>query len=485
MDTIPEPFSLRNPLVSPESARRGFRVPFGLRDGRVWAPSEVARGKACDCVCPGCLAPLAAKAQTSRRKRPHFAHLAQTDCHTGCETGIHLRAKQIIEDRRELLLPAWIGDLLEMPNPPQARDDGGQLHEGRIVEMPASRVALLKVQPECWLGSYKPDIYALDATGELLIEIRVTHAVDDKKAERVQARAHRMIEIDLSALDRSLPLDPDGFEHAVLFEYTNRTWISCPQAVEDWRASKDTLDRQVAERNRWLADQDKLAAQAAWKRQERAATEAKDKASRREHMRQLERIKHANDLALLKELTEPSRVARVLREYQMGAEARVSELLELATPAVRSACLSAHPDSWIFGVDPGLWQLLAYDQFIGKRQPGDRFNQRDVATWVRTRFPYEKPLYRLFITQYVKRLEARQAGFGKRRLAYWAFTQEENTLIPNFYAPINTFMERLAYAQIIRHLPSPIGECEVLSPPQSGFNPIAGIHANSRGKSLL
>ena len=93
MDTIPEPFTLRNPSGNPLARRGGFRVPFGLRDGRVWAPEEVAKGKACGCICPGCHAPLAAKAQESRRKRPHFAHLTDTGCQTGRETGIHQRAK--------------------------------------------------------------------------------------------------------------------------------------------------------------------------------------------------------------------------------------------------------------------------------------------------------------------------------------------------------------------------------------------------------
>ncbi len=467
MDTIPELFSLCNPPAGSRPVRRGFRVPFGLRDGRVWAPAEVARGKSCDCVCPACLTPLAAKAQSSQAKRPHFAHLAQTDCHSGCETGIHLRAKQVIEDRRELLLPAWIGDLLEMPNPPQAWDDRGQLHQGRKVEVPAQRAGLLEVEQECWLGTYKPDIYAVDDTGELLIEIRVTHAVDGEKAKRVQARGHRMIEIDLSALDRSVAHDPDAFEQAVLFELANRTWISCPQAIEDWQASKEALDQQVAERNRGLAEQDNLANQAVRKHREQEGCDARDKAGRRAYMRQLERSKHANDLVLLIELTEPTRIARVLSEYQRTAEARVSGLLDHAIPPVQSACLCTHPDAWIFGVDPGLWQLMAYDHFVGQRRAGYRFNQRDVATWVRTKFPYEKPLYRLFITQYVKRLEARQAGFKKRRLAYWAFTDEENALIPSFYEPINTLMERLAYAQLIKYLPSPTGECVVLAPPGS------------------
>jgi hypothetical protein len=475
MDTIPELFSLRNPPTNFPVKRVGFRVPFGLREGRAWAPGEVNKGKACGCICPGCHAPLAAKAQTSRRRRPHFAHLTDTGCQTGRETGIHLRAKQVIAERGELLVPAWIGDLLEIPNPPTARDDEGRLHQGRKVDYPALRKTLENVELERSYGTYQPDIYAQDNVGELLIEIRVTHAVDERKAARVQAHGRRMVEIDLSRLDRVIPHDPAAFEQAVLFDPSNRTWISCPEAVANWRASKDELDLRIANFNEQLARQRELAAKATQARLEREAWAAKDKSTRRDYVRKLERNKRADDLAQLKELASPDRVSRVLHDYQVSAEARVSELLDAASAATRSACLRAHPDAWIFGVDPVLWQLLAYDHFVGKAAPGSRFNQKDVAEWVRGRFPYERPLYRLFVTQYAKRAEARRAGFAKRQLGYWAFTEEENALIPNFYAPINDFVDRLESARLVRRLPAPIGECEVSPPSPSGFNPIAAI----------
>lgn len=470
--TIPEPFSLCNlPRAAGRRDRSGFRVPFGQRDGRVWAPAEVASGKACGCVCPGCSAPLVARALSSRRRRPHFAHLNSAGCQTGYETGIHLRAKQVIEDRLELLLPAWDGDLLEMPNPPTARDDNGQLHEGMRVDVPARRVAITNVEQEVWFGSYRPDVVAVDDVGVLLIEIQVTHAVDAGKSKRVQAQGHRMIEIDLSNLDRSIPHDPDAFQRAVLFELLNRAWISCPRAVAAWQASKAELDLQVAERNRYLAEQREAAALAAKECQARQAREEKGKESRREYMRNLERARHEEDLKVLMELAAPNRIQRLILEYQANSEACVSNLLDAAPAAVRSTCRVAHPDAWIFGVDPVLWQLLAFREFVARRSAGDRFNQREVATWVRKSFPYDQALYRLFVTQYAKRADARRAGYAKRRLSFWAFSDEENRLIPNFYAPINAFMDRLADAALIRRLPAPLGEFEVRALADRGLNP--------------
>ena len=480
MDTIPEPFTLRNPSGNPLARRGGFRVPFGLRDGRVWAPGEVAKGKACGCICPGCHAPLAAKALESRRKRPHFAHLTDTGCQTGRETGIHQRAKQLIAQRQEVVIPAWTGDPIDMPNPPHARDDEGRLHWGRNIDRLMRRVGLSEIEVERSFGTYQPDVSARDEVGELLIEIRVTHAVDDRKAARVQAQGRRMVEIDLSQLHRNVPHDQSAFEQAVLFDPVNRSWISCPEAVEDWRASKQELEDHVAARNVEIALQRDQLARAAEVRRERETQEAKDKEGRKAYVRRLKRAMHANDLAQLSELTSPDRIKQLLRERQISAERRVGELLDAVPSAVRSACLRAHEYAWVFGVDPVLWQLLAYDHFVAKQSPSHRFNQKDVATWVRRSFHPVASLYRLFVAQYANRAEARRAGYSKRRLNYWVFTEEENARIPNFYAPINDFIDRLEAARVIRHLPAPIGECEVLVPPAAGWLPVAAVDAAPR-----
>jgi hypothetical protein len=367
-----------------------------------------------------------------------------------------------------------------MPNPPHARDEEGRLHWGRRIDHPTRRAGLRDIEIERSFGTYQPDVYARDEAGELLIEIRVTHAVDDRKAARVQTQGRRMVEIDLSQLHRNTPHDQSAFEQAVLFDPANRSWISCPEAISDWHASKRELDEQVAARNGEIAQQREQLVKAAKARQEREAQEAKDKDGRKAYVHRLKRAAHANDLDQLCELTSSERIKNILRKYQISAEERVGELLDTVPPAVRSACLRAHKDAWVFGVDPALWQLLAYDHFVAKQSSGHQFNQRDVATWVRRSFHAEATLYRLFVAQYANRAEARRAGYSQRRLDYWVFTEEENARIPNFYAPINDFIERLEAARVIRHLPAPIGECEVLAPPAAGWLPVAVVDAGPR-----
>ena len=47
--------------------------------------------------------------------------------------------------------------------------------------------------------------------------------------------------------------------------------------------------------------------------------------------------------------------------------------------------------------------------------------------------------------------------------------------IPNFYTPVNDFVDRLESARVIRQLPAPKGECEVLPPPAAGWLPGAYV----------
>src|SRR3546814_11071478 len=86
-----------------------------------------------------------------------------------------------------------------------------------------------------------------------------------------------MIEIDLSRLDRDTPHDLAAFEQVVLNDPANRTWISCPDAVADWHASKQELDEQVAACNEEIARRREQQAMAAEKRRRQEDRNAEDK----------------------------------------------------------------------------------------------------------------------------------------------------------------------------------------------------------------
>lgn len=221
------------------------QIPFGLRDGRIWAPLEVENGEACGCVCPACGGPLVAKHGHGRR-RPHFSHRTATECSGNLESAIHRRAKQLICDNLSILLPTWTG-LPGFPNPPIAQTVSGRRIAGDKIVWPAETVSLCGGQLEPDFGLFRPDVAARDDQGELLIEIRATHAVDDAKAALVRQGKHRMIEIDLSRMSSDSLFDPEGFKNQVLFSQTNRTWISHPAAERAWKLARDRVKALAAE----------------------------------------------------------------------------------------------------------------------------------------------------------------------------------------------------------------------------------------------
>lgn len=220
-----------------------MQVPFGLRDGRLWSPLEVARGVQCGCQCPGCGSVLVARPGTGRR-RPHFAHLGEV-ARTACfESAVHRCAKQVLIDAPRLWLPDWDG-AQGMPNPPEVIDDDGDLHRGEVVDWPGRWFAVRKGRTEVAMGELRPDVVLEGGEGHLLVEVRVTHPVGPDKAVTVRRRGFRMVELDLSACPRDGLAEPSTFRDWVL-EGAPRHWIWEPEAAAAWQRNADALAEQIA-----------------------------------------------------------------------------------------------------------------------------------------------------------------------------------------------------------------------------------------------
>lgn len=440
--------------ISQKSAGSRFKVPYGLKDGRMWSPSMVPNGKACGCICPACRAPLVAKATQSERRRPHFAHAAETDCQAGYETALHLKAKQLIADRRRIWLPRWDGEI-DMPNPPSGTDIAGYLVAGRRVEFPAREVSLGDVRLEESRGDYIPDVIAVDNHGELLIEVKVTHAVSEEKRRRIQSEGLRLMEIDLSGLRPQEGFDEELFARYVLDDVSNRAWLSCPLATEDWRASTRELKQTLAERNLEIERQ-RSQAEA---RRAQLADDRELRNLRRERAKAKQRVPLQRQLDALASLVAPERVKALLNTRWERDRTTAEELIiEISVQRVKQTLLVHHSDAWIYGVHPVLWQVATYRHFIHEKPAGTRFNQREVARWVRMRFGCDTDLYDLFRAQYAARADARRAGYYKNRISNWVFSEAENQLIPNFYIPINDLVNRLVLAGALMHNLSVLGE---------------------------
>ena len=126
---------------------------------------------------------------------------------------------------------------IELP-PVEIRFNG---YRDPIVISPAKTFRLNSVVAEERSGSIIPDILA-DVNGvPLLIEIRVTHAVTEAKAEKIRSLGISAIEIDLSCLSRSF--SPDGLVDTVIRSVENKKWIFNACVEKNYKFLLSTGDR--------------------------------------------------------------------------------------------------------------------------------------------------------------------------------------------------------------------------------------------------
>lgn len=183
-------------------------------DGAIAHISEVASGRNCGCVCPGCGAALIAR--KGRVNDHHFAHEGTADgapCVTGPETALHKFAKEILERRLRLALPPLA---LEQDGDRWVRYRGG-VH--------AFDAAVLEQR----LGGIVPDVIVRRGDRDLLVEFAVTHACGPGKIDMIRELDVAAIEIDLSKLPRDT--SRPQLEAAILDE-APRIWIHNPLLAE-------------------------------------------------------------------------------------------------------------------------------------------------------------------------------------------------------------------------------------------------------------
>jgi hypothetical protein len=211
-----------------------MKVPFGLMDGRMWAIDEVPTGLSCGCVCPGCGRALVAKNREGNQHISHFAHYNTSDCATGAETALHLDAKQIIDERRQLFLPDLVAtSLFRHRHLPETLHDYTRISQGGLQ-------VLADVVLEQGIGPIRPDLRVVDTEGQtVLVEVAVTHFVDEHKRARAELLGLPMVEFDLSELPR---FDFASLE-AVLFQYTDSArWIHHPLIEAERDRQRQTFE---------------------------------------------------------------------------------------------------------------------------------------------------------------------------------------------------------------------------------------------------
>lgn len=233
-------------------SRSDNHVRIGVRDGQCVGINEVERGRKCGCICAACGHQLVARQGEIRAW--HFAHDVQSNCNNMGETHIHLAAKQILRDRKKIVLPAFHGRIYGKEGEPDkeyltssilcspmhkdlCNDARGALYEA--IEISADDVLV-----EESLQGIRPDIILEREGRQLLVEIRVSHETDVEKRKEIRRRKQSCIEIDLSKTPRDISLpELEGLVVGDGPEPAPRRWLSCPKGER-----KDVLQREWRKR---------------------------------------------------------------------------------------------------------------------------------------------------------------------------------------------------------------------------------------------
>jgi len=170
-------------------------------DGKIVFIDDVPNGKKCGCICSKCHESLIAK-NGGEINIHHFAHISDSNCPG--ESSAHIEAKDIIKREKYLWLPT-------------SKDS----KEYTKVEF--DDVDVEKLIDE---SDYRADLICKTSDNRYIVEIVVTHDLDDGKELYLVQKKVDTISIDLkSVLKRNQYNDiPADFSELVL-EKSNRKWV--------------------------------------------------------------------------------------------------------------------------------------------------------------------------------------------------------------------------------------------------------------------
>lgn len=183
--------------------RTGPRLVYGMRANRSVHVSELPAeegGARCNCVCPACEDPLIAR--RGDKLAHHFAHSSGAECASAGETGLHLRAKELVAQTRRVILPKLVAmDSATVESSWYGVEADGRAYDKVVIVQGPVQITLDTAELEQWAGGFRPDVTGTYRGRWLFVEVRVTHAVDKAKHAKIARAGVSCLEINLSRID--------------------------------------------------------------------------------------------------------------------------------------------------------------------------------------------------------------------------------------------------------------------------------------------
>ncbi|MFO3166333.1 competence protein CoiA family protein [Legionella pneumophila serogroup 1] len=353
-----------------------IKLPFGLNENNVIVHiANVESGKSCNCICPSCSSPLIAAKGT--KNQHHFKHATTIECEGGLEGAIHMAAKQIIKERKQITLPEYFITK-------EVFDSKGKIHPERktIVEKGKS-ITFDSVGEEQEISEMRADILAIVRNHKLIIEIFYRHKVDDLKIEKIKAANISTIEIDLSDL--------------------------APADVKDWEAFWSCIND--PNRVQWLHNARAASESIELEKQLRKKLQEIEKEYEKEEIKRLKQEQEAKP-TLEKALEE----LKILRTKKYGVQHEqetekhpagvfYSKYLQLSAGELPNFLnVDVSDGDWIFGCHRSIWQTaFYYNFFILNENNKNYFSIKQIDEWLQNTAKCKVPPCAQIVGKYGRR----------------------------------------------------------------------------------
>ena len=343
-----------------KAARKTIEVQlqYGILGDKLVSIEDIPKekyGLRCGCVCPGCGGALVARLKGENRRK-HFGHRSSSVCDIAYaqQTALHMIAKEIIEEEKIFAFPNYSVSLADIPRCERfyPRYNLPESMEYRK----AYTVKCTSVVLEKKVSDFVPDI-VVDIQGRTcLIEIAVTHFVDEVKQQKINKAGLPVLEVDLSAFIGQ-QITRDIVRDALISQTANKKWLYNP-------LKEEAVTWATAEYNKLY--------EAALEQAETARKERQKQIEKEERKEKMREKKREETAFLLQDLFEPEnykyelqhlrsddKFQAVLRNLHLWKDIEGDIPFFLDIPIT---------GEMVFACDRRIWQAAVFDTFIYYRK---------------------------------------------------------------------------------------------------------------------
>jgi hypothetical protein len=315
----------------------------------------------------------------------HFAHYHAEECDivTASETALHFLAKDVISEARCLALPSIDARV-------SIKDVLGMVHE-KSRTVPSRIAAFDRVDQEVDVDWYRVDLRAFAGRKPLVIEIRVTHAVDETKRAYFAQREIAAVELDLSKVQRDIR--PKELAALLTESDSTASWLYCPKLTALQQDLLMDLKASVVEHNHEI-----VARQAELEERQRREKEAIDRRRARNRMAIEDDLTRLTRYLEDGELDGPNEYQR----WSNSLKSRVLRNLGCDEQGIPDCVNLEVADSRAFSCENWIWQGSIFYRWIQCPQEG---SDSSIGKSFKTAWVQEWAWQRLPVPRIVKKLQ--------------------------------------------------------------------------------